>query len=244
MGIYSDIQKLEPGSLVELYELDATGLGGDVLRFHGYTQVGPIWWQGNQYDPWAIQAEGFEQTGQGQQPTPTLTVGNIGQDADGNPIAGVISALCIALNDLVGARLRVYRTLGQYLDAANFPDGNPSADPNEQLLPEIWIVQQKTAETSETVEFELSSALDFDDRQLPDRPIIANVCSWLRKGGYRGPYCGYTGSAMFDINGNPVTDPALDRCSGLLSDCKKRFGEYEIVNFGGFPSSDLIGSAM
>ena len=67
---------------------------------------------------------------------------------------------------------------------------------------------------------------------------------------------------MFDLNGNRVTDPAgpllgpdvrlqealmataspipLDRCSGLMSDCKKRFGEYEVINFGGFPSADLI----
>lgn len=240
MRIYADVQKLEVGDLVELYELDATPIGGTLQRFHGYTQVGPIWWQGNQYDPWAITAEGFEQVGDGQQPTPTLSVGNIGADAEGKPIAGVISSLCIALDDLVGAWVRVRRTLGSYLDARNFPEGNPTANPAEELPPEVWIVQQKTAETAETVEFELSSALDFDGQQLPSRPILAGVCSWLRKGGYRGPYCGYTGSRMFDLAGNPVTDPARDRCSGLMSDCKKRFGEYEVINFGGFPSADLI----
>lgn len=240
MGIYADVQKLEPGNLVELFTLDMTGIGGDIMRFHGYTQVGPIWWQGHAFEPWAIQAEGFTQTGQGQQPSPTITVGNIGQDAEGNPIAGVISALCLALNDLVGARLTVTRTLGQYLDAANFPEGNPSADPNEHLPPEIWIVQQKTMEAAEFVEFELSSPLDFGEKQLPGRQIIANSCPWLRIGGYRGPYCGYTGPRMFDIKGNPVSDPALDRCSGLLVDCKKRFGEYEIVNHGGFPAADLM----
>jgi lambda family phage minor tail protein L len=155
-------------------------------------------------------------------------------------VVGVISSICITLDDLVGARLTVYRTLGRYLDARNFPEGNPGADPDEQLPPEIWIVQQKTSESAEVVEFELSSALDFDGKQLPDRPIVANVCSWLRKGGYRGPYCGYTGARMFDAQGNPVTDPTLDRCSGLLVDCKKRFGEAEVVNFGSFPSADLI----
>ena len=39
-----DVQTLEPGALVELLELDATGIGGDLLRFHGYTQVGSVWW--------------------------------------------------------------------------------------------------------------------------------------------------------------------------------------------------------
>ena len=240
MGIYADIQKLEVGNLVELFELDATRIGGNVQRFHGYTQLGPIWWQGQQYDPWAISASGFEQVGEGQQPTPTLSVGNIGLNANGEPIAGVISALCVHLNDLVGAWVRVRRTLGKYLDARNLAEGNPTANPNEELPKEIWIVQQKTGETPEVVEFSLSSALDFDGQGLPDRQIIAGVCGWLRKGGYRGPYCGYTGSRMFDINGNPVSDPARDRCSGLLSDCKKRFGEYEIINFGGFPAADII----
>lgn len=240
MGIYSDVQKLEVGALVELFELDATAIGGQVLRFHGYTQVGPIWWQGQQYDPWAIRAEGFELVGEGQQPSPTLSVGNIGQDDKGKPVVGVISALCVHLDDLVGARVVVRRTLGKYLDAVNFPQGNPTADPQEELPQEVWLVQQKTAETAEVVEFSLSSALDFNGQKLPDRPIIAGVCAWLRKGGYRGPYCGYTGSRMFDIDGKPVSDPTLDRCSGLMSDCKKRFGEYEIINFGGFPSADLV----
>ena len=76
-------------------------------------------------------------------------------------------------------------------------------------------------------------------RSCPTGPS-SPACAWLRKGGYRGPYCGYTGGRMFDLNGNRVTDPTLDRCSGLMSDCKKRFGEYEVINFGGFPSADLI----
>ncbi len=242
MRIYADVQKLDVPELVELFELDLSAIGGDIQRFHGYTQFGTILWQGKKYEPWAIQAEGFEQVGEGEQPSPKISVGNIGTDQFGNSISGVISSLCIHLNDLVGARVIVHRTLGTYLDAENFEGGNPSADPTEELPPEIWIVQQKTAETAEVVEFTLSSALDFDGQQLPDRTIIAGVCSWLRKGGYRGPYCGYMGGRMFDLQGRPVTDPALDRCSGLMSDCKKRFGEYEIINFGGFPAADLIRS--
>ncbi|SSW68523.1 phage minor tail protein L [Achromobacter agilis] len=240
MGINADVQKLEVGSVVELFELDASNIGGIVQRFHGYNQSSPIWWKGQQYDPWAIEAEGFEQTGEGEQPTPTLRVGNIVEQEDGTSLVGIISALCLVLDDLVGARLVVRRTLGKYLDARNFPEGNPTASPDEQLPDEIWIVQQKTAETREFVEFELSSALDFSGQMLPGRQIIAGVCGWLTKGGYRGTYCGYTGSRMFDIQGNPVSDPTLDRCSGLISDCKKRFGEYEVINFGGFPSADRI----
>lgn len=35
MTIEADIQKLEPGALIELFELDMTSLSGDILRFHG-----------------------------------------------------------------------------------------------------------------------------------------------------------------------------------------------------------------
>lgn len=238
--ITADIQGLEPGDRVYLFELDATQIGGEHLRFHGYPQAGPIWWQGNEYSPWAIEAEGFARTGVGTQPAPTLRVGNIGQDEQGNPLPGVISALCLALDDLVGARVIRRSTLGKYLDAANFPGGNPTADPNEEFPQEIWLIEAKTAEDKETVEFELRSALDFDGEQLPARQIQASTCGWLTIGGYRGPYCGYTGAAMFDRDGNPVTDATLDKCGGRVSDCKKRFGEWEPIHFGGFPGADLI----
>lgn len=42
--IQGDIQGLEPGQLVELFEIDSQAISGDVLRFHGYTQIGPLFW--------------------------------------------------------------------------------------------------------------------------------------------------------------------------------------------------------
>ncbi|ESH90797.1 tail protein [Cupriavidus sp. HPC(L)] len=228
-----DIQTLESGERVELFELDATGIGGDLLRFHGHTQVGPIWWQGNEYSPWPIQGDGFARTGEGQQPTPTLSVGNV---------TGAITAMCLYLQDMVGAKLTRHVTLGKYLDAANFPGGNPTADPTEELPPEVWYLEQKTEEDNVAVTWELASALDFDGVQLPRRQIVANVCSWLSIGGYRGPYCGYTGTAYFDKDDNPVADPALDRCGGRLTSCKCRFGENNPLPFGSFPAADLIRS--
>lgn len=240
MGIAADVQKLEPGELVELFELDATAIGANLQRFHGYTQLASIWWQGNEYEPWAIQAKGFQRTSDAQQPAPTLTVGNIGMDVDGNPIPGLISSLCIAFDDLVGAKVTRHRTLGKYLDAVNFPDGNSGADPTAELTPEIWLVEQKTDEDSEAVEFTLSSAIDFGGQQLPSRQIVASVCSWLWKGGYRGPNCGYTGTNYFDVNDVAVLDPALDVCPGRLSSCRLRFGQDQVVNFGSYPSADRI----
>lgn len=241
--ITEDIQKLTPGNLVTLYEIDCRAIGGVVERYHNHHD-GEIVWRGDVYYPWAIQAENFERTGDAQQPNPSLTVSNIGQDPDGNAITGVVSALCLALDDLRGATVIRHRTFVKYLDAANFEEGNPSADPTEHLPEERWLISQKQSETPEAVTFVLSSPLQFDGVQLPARQIIAGKCGWLviaaPEGGYRGAWCGYTGTRYFDRNGDPVSDPSLDKCGGRVSDCKKRFGQWQPIRFGGFPSADRI----
>ncbi|PQV50965.1 phage minor tail protein L [Paraburkholderia sp. BL21I4N1] len=225
MAINADIQQLEPGALVELFEVDCTAIGGDVLRFHGHLQSTSIFWQGNEYKPWPIQATGFEHTSDAQQPSPTLSVANLN---------GTISALCVFLADMVGAKVRRRRTLTKYLDAVNFAGGNPTADPNEEMAPELWYIEQKSSETNVQVDFMLASALDFGGQQLPARQI-APMCQWM----YRDANCGYTGTAYFDVNDNPVTDPALDRCSKRTSGCECRFGVNQPLSFGGFLSDNL-----
>jgi lambda family phage minor tail protein L len=498
MTILSDIQQLEPGAWVQLFELDATSLGADRLFFHGYTQIGSIWWQGTEYSPWPIDAEGFE-LNPDQPPTPTLSAGNVD---------GRMTALCLAYQDLVGAKLIRHRTLGKYLDVANSPvsnvvqqsfipsgttfqiggpagqtagvnvsaihrtdwqgrtalsgmprtnsvrnsatlvgsslsnvtltmgtdgapdgsanyaiitsmataapqiavatntsniivdqdgacsfrarirdsgsgfvcfqcnqqdasntvlaasainfdlihgvwgsefavgsfglngfaslsavklngwwhlaykftpkatatraqpyigqassltsrggavgaklhifgvqncpgvyiptgtanvtvtdytvtavgagalgqaataamafdwDGsfqnNPTADPTQEMPLDIWFLERRSAETSEVLTWELSSALDFNGRQIPARQIIANSCAWLTRGGYRGPYCGYNGPPVATVDDTPTTDPALDRCSGKLKGCRFRFGQNGELPYGSFPAASLI----
>jgi len=230
MTITADIQQLEPGAWVQLFELDATSLGADRLFFHGYTQIGSIWWQGVEYSPWPIDAEGFE-LNPDQPPTPTLSAGNVD---------GRMTALCLAYQDLVGAKLIRHRTLGKYLDAANFAGVNPTADPTQEMPLDIWFLERRSAETSEVLTWELSSALDFNSRQLPGRQIIANSCAWLTRGGYRGPYCGYNGPPVATVDDVPTTDPALDRCSGKLKGCQFRFGVNGELPYGSFPAASLI----
>jgi len=228
--ITADAQQLEPGGRVTLYELDASSFGADQLFFHQHLQSGVIWWQGQEYGAWPIKAEGFARTGD-QPPTPKLSVSNID---------GRISALCLAFDDLVGARVIRRQTLVKYLDAANFPDGNPTADPDEHFQDEVWFIERKTSEDEETVEFELTTAIDLNGEQLPGRQIIAGVCGWLIRGGYRGPYCGYTGPPVADANDIPTDDPARDQCSGLVRGCKLRFGADKELPYGGFPAAGLL----
>ncbi|MBN7139006.1 phage minor tail protein L [Lysobacter enzymogenes] len=230
MTITDRIQSLEPGARVRLYELDARAIGADLLLFHGHAQAGPIFWQGQEYSPWPIVAEGFARTTQ-QQPTPTLRVSNID---------GTISSLCILFGDLLDAKLTRRSTLAEYLDAANFPGGNPAADPDEQFQDEIWYIERKVSEDAESVVFELRSPADFGDAQLPSEQVVADMCNWIQRGGYRGPYCGYSGPPVADGDDNPTSDPALDSCSGLVRGCKLRFGQNNPLPYGGFPGAGRL----
>ncbi len=118
--ISSDIVTLDPGAIVTLFEMDlSTGTAPnttDILRWHSGTneQLQEVVWQGNQYAPFPVQAEGFEFSGQGAIPRPTLTVANI---------TSVLTALISSYDDLVGAKVTRKRTFAKYLDAYCYVGG-------------------------------------------------------------------------------------------------------------------------
>lgn len=219
MSITQDIQSLEPGGIVTLYELDAEVIGAAKYYFHSHMTEGVITWQGIEYHPWNIEADGFEKSG-GASPTPRLRVANIG---------GMITALCLNFDDLAGAVLYRRQTLVKYLD------GQPEADPDEHFPDEIWYIEQKMGETRDAVDFELSSALDFNGEQLPARPIIS-MCWWQ----YRDANCTYAGPPVADEYDIITTDAEQDKCGYRLQSCKLRFGENAELPFGGFPAASLI----
>ena len=266
----NDIQKLEPGSIVTLIEVDCTSFGGDILHFHGHniafsqnaverlvnplyagslswyagteqrsagegegapTGTGiPIIWQGISYTAWPCQVEGIEADSTGQPTSPTLAVGNID---------GSISSLCLFFDDLVQAKVVIRQTLSKYLDSANFKQANPDADPTQEVV-ETFYIDSKTQEDNQTITWQLSTPADVSGQIIPAR-LISGICEWALRGEYRGADCGYTGPLKFDENDNPVDDPADDKCGGLLSSCKLRFGENEQLSFGAFPSASLLG---
>ena len=72
--IATDMQRLEQDAIVVMFEMDATQYGGEVMRFAPSLVDGqPIMFGGQQYLPFPITAEGFEWSGKGTLPRPTLT---------------------------------------------------------------------------------------------------------------------------------------------------------------------------
>ncbi|SAK69449.1 phage minor tail protein L [Caballeronia pedi] len=222
-AVKADVQRLEPGALVELYELDLTRWNSEILRFHAHEHGGVIKWNGHEYGPWPLQVAGLGRTGDAAQPTPTMSVANLN---------GFVSHLCMKCSDLVGAPVHRRRTLAQYLD------GSPSADPTAEMPVERWQIEQKTLETASLVEFSLSSALDLSGRKLPARQIIGSVCQWT----YGGTECGYEGPPYFTRNNSPTDKPEEDACGKRLACCRRRHITAPALPFGGFPAAGVAGS--
>jgi phage-related protein len=200
-----------------------------------------------------VEADGFEYTGQGALPRPKIRISNI---------LGSITAILLSMpNGLEAAKVTRIRTLGRYLDAANFPvsgdilltedsfallledDGsillepiNPTEDTSAEFPREIYYIDRKSAENREIVEFELASVFDLAGVRAPKRQCIANICQWV----YRSAECGYTGTNYFDANNNAVGSASLDVCGKRLSSCQVRFGTNAELPYGSYPG---IGSA-
>ena len=225
MGVRLDVSQLAPLQIVEMFEWDDTPIGGaNVIRWHPGTTVAgqPIFWQGVEYQPMAIEAEGFEMTSTGKLPRPTVRASNIG---------GLLGAYLRSMADGLGAKVTRKRTLGQYLDAVNFPGGNPYADPNTAFNDEIFYVSRKALENPIFIEIELAVPFDVAGIQLPRRQVIAGTCQWV----YRSAECTYAGPPVLN---DPVY-PGQDRCGKTLASCRLRFGQWGVLHTSAFPSSML-----
>ncbi|UJD93775.1 phage minor tail protein L [Lelliottia amnigena] len=251
MSLNADYQKLEPGDEVRLFEVDGTAFGtGDVLRFHSYglahteeeiaaaggdeskLPAKSIWWQGIEFKAWPCQITGIEASTSGRSAQPKLSVANLD---------GSITALCLAYDDMLQAKVTIHDTLGKYLDPRNFTGGNATSDPSQEKL-KVYYIDSKSTETNEVIEFTLSSPMDLQGLMIPTRQLHS-LCTWCIRNKYRtGDGCDYSGTLYFDKNNKPVNDPSLDECSGTLSACKLRFGENNELSFGGFPGTSLIRS--
>lgn len=247
----NDVQKLEVDNVIQLIEVDGSAFNLDTLRFHAHNmpysedeinRIGAqgvdknklpaksIWWQGQEYRAWPYELTGVESSTDGRIASPKLTVGNLDNS---------ITSLCLAFDDLLQAKIIIHTTLKKYLDARNFSNGNPHADPTQEQT-NVFYINGKTTETSTAVEFVLSTPMDLQGLKLPARQMHS-TCFWCLRGWYRsGNGCTYSGLNYFDKNNQPVDDLSLDECAGTVRACKKRFGEHNEIPFGGMPGTSLI----
>lgn len=230
MTIQTDLQSLAPGTILDMYETDATSYGLGILRYSSFcNEKGlDIVWQGNTYVRTRILVEGYKKSSSGTLPRPVLTIANVG---------GLVSSLLRSRNSLLGCKVTRRRTLAKYIDAVNFASGvNPLADPNSYFPDEVFYIDRKSGENSEAVSLELAVAWDVTGVKLPLGLVIRDTCQWQ----YRGPYCGYIGDPVATIDDTPTSNPTLDQCSKHMTGCKLRFGQNGQLPASFFPAVGLI----
>ena len=177
-AVFSNLQAINPSAIIELFTLQlSTALHGanTVYRFHAGSNLnanGKIVWDGNEYLRFPIEASGFAFQ-KGQLPRPRIMISNA---------TGLISSILLSVNetttgnDLTGATVTRIRTLAKFIDAVNFANGtNATADPNAEFPQEVYSIDRKSAETRETVEFELAAPTDLAGVRIPKRQCTRSI---------------------------------------------------------------------
>ena len=172
--VFSEVQKINPSAIIELFvlQLDSALHGANTIyRFHAGSNLnanGEIVFAGNSYLRFPIEATGFAYQ-RGQLPRPKVTISNA---------TGLISSILVSVNqvtagnDLTGATFTRIRTMARFLDAVNFPgNSNPlgTPDPTAEFKRQVFIVDRKSTENREIVEFELAAATDMAGVRAPKR---------------------------------------------------------------------------
>lgn len=220
--IYSQMQSLEPGQLVELFIIDLSTYGGSNYYFTSSAkETSAIVFQGQTFTPIDFKAEGFETNGSGSLPTPKIQISNTTK---------AISEAVIAYNDLIGCKITRLRTF------RNFLDGELNADPNAMLPADVFIIDRKSVHNKLYIEWELAAAMDQQGRMLPGRQVLRDTCThryraWNPDTGdfdYSKVTCPYAGTGYFTFSGDSTFNPGEDICGKKFSDCKARFGNQDL----------------
>ena len=191
----SELQKINPSNIVELFQLELiTAIHGSNTKYYFHNGVsennnGNVIFDNIEYTRMPIEADGFEFNGK-QTPRPRLIISNI---------LGTFTTIILTLpQGLEGAKVTRIRTLERYIDHINFsvddilletgsylleendsfisqesgdnPHGTP--DSTATFDEQIFIIDRKSTENRDIIEFELAATYDIDGVRLPKRQVL------------------------------------------------------------------------
>lgn len=227
-AVSSEAVKLDPTALVSLFQLDTTIVGGPVYHFTTETRAGnQISFGGVTFTALPIQITGMEISGQGAIQTPTLSIANTGP---------LLQEIVNTWGDLEGSRLVRWRTFARFLDGGADPDGSAFYGPD------TYLIDRKSSDTPEQIQWELSALVDKQGLYL-GRTIIRDICMWRYRVyntatgnfDYSKAQCPYAANRFYDENNVQVTNAADDKPARNIECCRVRFGGRNPMPFGGFP---------
>ena len=175
----------------------------------------------NEYSAFPIQMEGLSTSATGAQARPTLTTANLpsligGQSSNETILIDILEDGGFTKNsDLIGTRVEYRRTL---LSKAFSASGTGTAI---EFPAQIFVIDRVSAENSISVAFELTSPIDLEGLQLPNRVVIGRYCPWKYQGrvsavpddgGCTWPLDGVFGTHSYiDANDNAITTANTER---------------------------------
>lgn len=228
MAIKADEQLLALDAVVFLLTIDATGIGGSVLRIAtGNKDGAAVSFGGVSYRALPCRVTGLRLGGT-RPAEPLLEVAE--EDA-------MLMSLTAGREDLSGATVTRLRTLKKYLD------GEPGADATQHWPADTWRITGSAKREKAVVAWRLGSFLATDSAYLPGREVLRDVCSWRYrrhdesmpdKFDYTNAQCPYRGEGTYNNRDEVVSNAAADVCSRRLSGCQLRFGMAAELPFGGF----------
>jgi len=225
---------MSPDSIIELFEIDFSSIPLDPSLFGGlasgnlspesiyrFTSMingsNPVIWQEKSYQPMPIKMEGFESSGAGKLPRPSLSLANP---------EGLFSKIVYSNQDFLNCKVTRKRTFLRFLDEENFQNRNlnekfknpfGTSDMKAQLPDDVYFINRKTLEDKEQIRFELVSPLELESAWVPARKVMSNYCCWT----YRCEVgCGYKGLPIETIEG-------VDLTKGFSASKKKKNGETQ-----------------
>ena len=196
-AVEKEITTPDPSTLIVLFEIvlkDEDGVNLDAsYRFHGGENGfnKSIFFGGenkgeHEYFCMPVEAAGFDATDESL-PRPTIKFDNTD---------GFFSLKTNLFKDFVGFELIRRKTFVKFLHESNFPNNvNPFGSGTEASYPqEEYVVNAKTMENSNFVQFELVSKLEKEGGIVPGRKVVYNVCQWK----YRSKHgCGYINNSSY-----------------------------------------------
>lgn len=163
MTIKQEGNKLNPDTYLELWDFDATLMGGTTYYYTNMPVNGSaLVWRGNSYYPLPFEVTGIDNKADGTAPSrPTLTVSNVGK---------AFQAAMLALGSLTGMKVTRWRTFYKYTDAGSEP--NTSA---YYPIDEFYISKKNPSSLKTALQFELCTMVDRPGMKLPYRLILRDL---------------------------------------------------------------------
>jgi hypothetical protein len=88
-------------------------------------------------------------------------------------VTGLLTGINHDFDDMLGVVITRRQVPVKHLDAVNFPNGNPDADPTQEAVSR-YVVEEMTEETFEQVTYTLATPIDCDNAIIPALPTYAS----------------------------------------------------------------------